>query len=271
MKKNRLLAASLLTTALGMPLAYAVPAAPAPATSFTADQKNEIQNIIHDYLVKLNPEVLMEASDALQIKQQVLMQAQAKSAIEKAGAELVRGDLTVAGNLKGNVTLVEFFDYNCSHCANMEPIIKKLIENNPKLRVVFKEFPIFGKESETASRFAIAAAMQGKYMPFQDKLFHAGKRIDETTLMDVAKKVGLKMHALKMDKDSKAVTDILDENRKLAERIHLQGTPVFILLATQHGQYQAGSEAVFIPGEASLDTLQDSITRLGKHNSSVKG
>ena len=177
--KKTLFVMSVLTAALGITSAYAVsPASGAPATStasapaksFTPAQIKEIQTILHDYLVD-QPEVLMEASQRLQQRQQALMQAQAKSAIQKSGAALASGNLTVAGNPKGDVTLVEFFDYQCGHCVSMSPIIHELIKANSNLRVVFKEFPIFGKESEQAARGAIVAAMQVKYMKFQNKLF----------------------------------------------------------------------------------------------------
>ena len=268
--KKSLLAMSILTAAFGMSSAHAVSSAlsapaPAPATSFTPAQIKEIRATVHDYLVN-EPEVLMEASHSLQNRQQALMQAQAKSAIQKSGAALTSGNLTVAGNPKGDVTLVEFFDYQCGHCVSMGPIIHTLIKENANLRVVFKEFPIFGKESEQAARGAIVAAMQGKYMKFQNKLFKVGKRLDEPTILEVAKKVGLNMTTFKTDMESQAVTDVLDSNHKLAEAIHLMGTPAFIILATHHGHYQADSGAgpIFIPGEASQQTLQDGINRLAK-------
>jgi protein-disulfide isomerase len=272
--KKTLFVMSVLTAALGITSAYAVsPASGAPATStasapaksFTPAQIKEIQTILHDYLVD-QPEVLMEASQRLQQRQQALMQAQAKSAIQKSGAALASGNLTVAGNPKGDVTLVEFFDYQCGHCVSMSPIIHELIKANSNLRVVFKEFPIFGKESEQAARGAIVAAMQGKYMKFQNKLFKVGKRIDEATITEVAKKVGLNMATFKTDMESQAVTDVLDSNHKLAEAIHLMGTPAFIILSTHQGHYQAdsGPDPIFIPGEASQKTLQDGINRLGK-------
>lgn len=271
MKTNKLLAASVLTAALGISWAQAHAAnssASTQATPISAEQKQEIQRIIHDYLVT-NPEVLMEASHALQQKQQEIMQAQAKSAIAKHGSALVNGNLTVAGNPKGNVTLVEFFDLQCSHCMQMKPIVNELIKDNPNLRVVFKEFPIFGKESEMASRAAIVAAMQGKYLEFQEKIYAVGKRLDEATIMAVAKEVGLNMHTLKTDMESKAVTDILDANHELGEQIHLMGTPAFILLATHHGHFQAGSETMFVPGAASKQALQDMITKLSKNDANM--
>lgn len=256
MKINTIIPMSILAVALGMPLAHA-------ETAMTASQKKEVEHLIHDYLVE-NPEVLVEASQALQKKQQDDMQTKAKSAIAQYGSALVSGTLTVAGNPKGDVTLVEFFDYQCGHCVKMKSVVNELIKKNANLRVIFKEFPIFGKESEMASRVAIVAAIQGKYMPLQSALFNADKRLDEQQIMTIAKEVGLDMNALKKDMNSKKVSDILEESRKLAESIHLMGTPAFVVLSTPNGQYKPGEETSFIPGAASEATLQELINKAVK-------
>ncbi|PJD93750.1 MAG: hypothetical protein CK424_01580 [Legionella sp.] len=256
MKINKILPMSLLAIALGMSAAHA-------DTSLSVTQKKELEQVIHDYLVT-NPEVLVEASQALQKKQQDVMQAQAKSAIAQYGSALVSGTLTVAGNPNGDVTLVEFFDYQCVHCIKMKSVVNELIKKNPNLRVIFKEFPIFGKESELASRVAIVAGMQGKYMALQSALFKADDRLDEQKIMAIAKSVGLDMNALKKDINSKKVTDTLDESRKLAESIHLMGTPAFVVLSTPKGQFKPGTETSFIPGAASEATLQDLIHKAAK-------
>lgn len=259
MKKNNLLALTILAAALSTPLAYA------DANTVTPAQKKEIETIVHDYLIA-KPEVLIEASQALQKKQQALMQEQAKSAIAQNGSALVSGTLTIGGNPKGDVTLVEFFDYQCAHCVRMKPIINNLIKKNPNLRVVFKEFPIFGKESELASRVAIVAAMQGKYMKFQDGLFKADKQhLDEETIMAVAKKAGLNMKTLKTDIQAQNVTDLLEESHKLAESVHLMGTPAFIVLSTPNGQFKPGMQTAFIPGAAQEDTIQELIDKMAKN------
>lgn len=259
MKKNNILAVTVLAAALSTPLASY-----ADANTFTHAQKKEIETIVHDYLLA-KPEVLIEASQELQKHQNALMQEQAKSAISQNGQALVSGTLTVAGNPKGDVTLVEFFDYQCGHCVKMKPIINSLIKKNPNLRVVFKEFPIFGKDSELASRVAIVAAMQGKYMKFQDLLFKADKQhLDEETIMAIAKKAGLNMKTLKTEMQSKQVTDLLEESHKLAASVHLMGTPAFIILSTPNGQFKPGAKTAFIPGASQEDTMQELIDSMAK-------
>lgn len=260
MKNNKLLALTVLATALST----SVVLADSTPSALTEAQQKEVETIIHDYLAHKHPEVLIEASQTLQSQQQAKLQEQAKSAIAEHGNALVNGTVTIAGNPKGNVTLVEFFDYQCSHCIKMKPVVNELIKKNNNLRVVFKEFPIFGKESEMASRAAIVAGMQGKYMKFQNALFKAEKHLDEEAIMAVAKKVGLNMKTLKTEMQSPQVTAVLEESRKLAEAIHLMGTPAFVLLATPEGQFKAGSKTIFIPGASSEETLQEFITKLAK-------
>ena len=256
MKNNNILTISVLAASLTSSLAHA----DAP-TTFTPAQKVEIGQIIRDYLVKDNPAVLIEASQALQSQQQAQVQKKAQTAIAQHGGALVGGNLTVAGNPKGDVTLVEFFDYACGHCIKMKPVINALIEKNPNLRVIYRVFPIFGKESETASRVAIAAAMQGKYGDIHAKLFNGEHQLNEEKILSIAKKSGLDMSKLKIDMNSSKVSSILDESRKLAEAIHLMGTPAFIVLSTPNGEFKSGSESTFVPGATSQANLQDLIKK----------
>jgi protein-disulfide isomerase len=257
-KYTNLLAAGALTAFL---VSSAVIAADASNTPPMSDaQKKEIEKVVHDYLVS-NPEVLLEASQALQQKQQQNMQQQAQSAIQENAAQLFQGKLTTAGNPKGTVTVVEFFDYQCIHCKKMSPTIDKLLKKDKNLRVIYKEFPIFGKSSEVASRAALAAGIQGKYQVMHDALFKIDKRMDNKIVMDTAKSLGLDMAKLKTDMDSKEVSSILDANRQLAEKLHLMGTPAFIIASTPDGQLKAGSEPSFIPGAASEESLQELIKK----------
>ncbi|WP_133130302.1 DsbA family protein [Legionella yabuuchiae] len=233
------------------------------ADALTPAQKKEVEQIIHEYLVK-NPEVLVEVSQALQQKQQQSMQEKAKSAISENAKQLFTENLAVAGNPNGNVTLVEFFDYQCIHCKKMMPVISELIKKHDNLRVIYKEFPIFGKSSELASKAALAAAMQGKYKAMHDALLSENKRLDETVIMDAAKSAGLDISKLKKDMDSKTVTAALEANRELAEKMNLMGTPAFIVAATPKGQFKKNSDPAFIPGAASEEVLQNLIEQAGK-------
>ena len=255
MKLKAILAAGALATTMVSPMVMAA----ATATT-TPEQKKQIEQIVHDYLIN-NPEVLVEASQALQHKQQQSMQEQAKSAISTNAEQLFNEKVSVSGNPKGDVTVVEFFDYQCIHCKKMNPVMDALIKKDNNLRVIYKEFPIFGKSSEMASQAALAAGMQGKYQQMHDALLKVDKQLDETIIMDTAKSLGLDMTKLKADMASATVTDALEANRKLAESMHLMGTPAFIVAATPAGQFKANSEPAFIPGAASEEVLQGLITK----------
>lgn len=253
MKLTSLLTSSALFVAAALPTFVG-------AETMTNTQKTEIQKIVHDYLVS-NPEVLIEASQALQQKQQQSMQQQAQTMIIKNADKLFTDKVTVVGNPKGNVTLVEFFDYQCIHCKKMAPVISSLIKNNSNLRVVYKEFPIFGESSELASKAALAAAMQGKYLPMHEALIKIDKRLNAELINKAAESIGLDMTKFKADMASKEVTDLLEANRLLAEKLHLMGTPAFIVAATPNGQFKADSKPAFIPGAASEETLKGLIQK----------
>nr|WP_302473942.1 DsbA family protein [Legionella sp. PL877] len=246
---------------MASPLAMAADASAAMSEA----QKKEIEKVIHNYLVN-NPEVLLEASQALQQKQQQVMQQQAQVAIKENANQLFDDSLTVVGNPKGSVTLVEFFDYQCIHCKKMAPVISELVKKDSNLRVVYKEFPIFGKSSDIASRAALAAAMQGKYQAMHEALIKQDKRLNEQLVMDVAKSVGVDMTKLKTDMDSKTVTDALNANRELAEKLHLMGTPAFIVAATANGKLKEGASPSFIPGAASEQVLQELIKKASSNS-----
>ena len=258
MKFTNLLTVGALTASLISPALMA--AEENTASAMPDAQKKEIEKVVHDYLVA-NPEVLLEASQALQQKQQQNMQQQAQSAIKENTDQLFAGKTTVLGNPKGNVTIVEFFDYQCIHCKKMSPVIEALIKKDSDLRVIYKEFPIFGKSSELASKAALAAGMQGKYQVMHHALINAGKELNEEKIMEAAKQAGLDMKKFKQDMDSKEVAAELEANRALAEKLHLMGTPAFIVASTPNGQFKVGTEPSFIPGAASEESLQELIKK----------
>lgn len=252
-KVTTLLASSALLLAVALPNAMA-------ATTMNAAQKADMEKMIHDYIVN-HPEVLVEASQALQQKQQQDMQMQAQSAIGKNAEHLFADKMTVAGNPKGNVTLVEFFDYQCIHCKKMAPVLNSLIKKDSNLRIIYKEFPIFGESSELASKAALAASMQGKYAEMHEALLSQEQRLNADLINKAAESIGLDMAKFKTDMTSKEVVDALAANRTLAEELHLMGTPAFIVASTPNGQFKATSKPDFIPGAATEETLQSLIKK----------
>ena len=205
-----------------------VPAA-AVADEFDTKQREEIGAIVRDYLLK-NPEILLEVSRELEKRQQVAEEQQRETAVAENAAELFHSKSDfVAGNAKGDVTMVEFFDYNCSWCKKGLPEVLSLIEGDKNLRLVLKEFPIFGEGSEYAARAALASNKQGKYWQFHlAMLGHEGKLAKED-VDRIAVAQGLDLTTLKKDMESPEVAEVIDRNQKLAQAMAINGTPAFII------------------------------------------
>lgn len=219
-------AVALVVTALS-PLPTTTPAASADA--FTPDQKAAIETIIKDYLVA-NPELFLEIQSALEQKMEKLQTEKLKVALKDNAAEIFRRtDAPFAGNPNGDVTVVEFFDYNCGYCKRGLGDITKLIEKDPKVKVVFKELPILSKGSEEAARVALAARIQGKYWEVHRALLEAKGQVNEAVALKTAEKAGLDMAKLKKDMAGADVTAEIDRVRALAQKMGINGTPHFLI------------------------------------------
>ncbi len=228
-------------------------------TSFTPGQVDQIQNIVHSYLVA-HPEVLVEASQALQQQELARVESAAKAAIAANATQLFASKIfPVGGNPNGTVTMIEFFDYQCPHCVNMSPIVDSLIKNNSNLRVVSLEFPIFGDLSDYAARAALAAEMQGKYWEMHEAIFSANKRLTHDIVDQMAQQLGLNMQKLKQDMKDPSITAELMSVRMLAQKLQLQGTPAFIVAPSNYAASMNNAKLSFFPGQVSGDTLQQYI------------
>lgn len=232
------------------------------------EQKAKIEGVVKDYLTH-NPEVVILALQSYQQKQM----DQAEKSIEKTkelspkyANEIFHenGD-PVEGNPNGTVTIAQFFDYQCPHCVHMVPVINALIKANPNVRFVFKEFPIRGSQSERASRAALAAKMQGKYLVFHEALMNESKSpLDEATILKVAQTAGLDVAKLKADMNSAAVDQLIKNNTKLGQNLQLIGTPAIFIAKTDISNNADAKAITFIPGQIDQDKLQVVIDKLIK-------
>jgi protein-disulfide isomerase len=180
---------------------------------------------IHDYLVK-NPDILVEMSNELDKRQADEQDAKQQKAISKNADKIYRSPETpVAANPDGDVTVVEFFDYNCGFCKRAMPEVLKIVGDDKKVKLVLKELPIFGEDSEAAAKAALASRKQGKYYEMHQKLFSEPGKANLDKALQVAQELGLDVEQLKKDMDDPAVKDALAENRALAEELGVQGTP----------------------------------------------
>ena len=227
-------------------------AAPALAQPFSAEQKQAIEEMVRAYILK-NPEIIRDAVEALQAKEQQSAAERRQQAMAQLKDELLSDpNAPVLGNPTGDVTVVEFFDYRCPYCKRSDPIVRQLVKEDGRIRRVMKEFPILGPESVFASRAALAAHAQDKSQPLHRALMGAKGALDSETVLKLAKEAGLDMERLKRDMHAPAIDQALKRNRDLAGMLEITGTPAFII----------GGE--FVPGAAELDTFKAIVARARK-------
>lgn len=230
------------------------------AQDFSPEQKKAIETIVRGYIIA-HPEVLQEAMGELEKRQE---SAQAVKQQQVLGAErqtlLNSKNAVVAGNPDGDVTLVEFFDYNCGFCKRAVTDVERLIKGDNKLRIVMRDFPVLGQESLDASRVALAAKQQlqgAKAFDYHARLMAVKGRIGKEQAEAVAREMGLDMTRLAKDMDSPAVVDALKESRELGDKLGLTGTPSFVI-----------GDAI-IPGAVGHDAMAQaiiSVRKCGKAN-----
>jgi protein-disulfide isomerase len=252
MPSLRLLAPALLALALcGAPVG-------ASAQSFSDTQRGNIETIIRNYLLA-HPEVLEEAMAELG-KRQAAAEAEKHEASIVTNAETIfnspRG--VTLGNKDGDVTFVEFFDYNCGYCKRAMADMLDLMKTDTKLKVVLKEFPVLSEGSVEAAKVAVAVRMQDasgkKYLDFHQKLLGGRGPADKARAMAAAKDAGLDIARIEKDLTSPEVRATIEENVRLAEAMGMNGTPSYVI----------GKQVVI--GAVGLDGLKEkiSVARCGK-------
>jgi protein-disulfide isomerase len=216
----------------------------AEAADLNAPPRQQIESIIHDYLMQ-HPDVLIAALREAEDKLHHEDEAKASQAVIQHRREVFNDPATpVAGNPQGDVAVVEFFDYRCPYCKQVEPSLESMLKQDPKLRLVYKEFPILGPVSVTAARAALAARAQGKYDAFHAAMMEARGNITDDTIYRIAGSVGLDVDKLKHDMASPEIAQTIKANMKLADALDIRGTPAFII----------GDKVV--PGAVDLDALK---------------
>lgn len=228
-------------------LALAAIPALARADDLTTGQKKAVEAVIHDYLLN-HPEVLLEAVQAADDRMKTDARDKAAQALKQRHRDVFDDPASPsAGNPKGDVTMVEFFDYRCPYCKQVEPSLEKLVGTDKRLRFVYKEFPVLGPASTIAARAALAAKKQGKYDAFHVAMMAARGQTSEPMIYAVAETAGLDIDRLKKDMAAPDVDAQLKANLELAEALDIRGTPAFIV----------GDQ--IISGAADLDTLKQAV------------
>ena len=240
----------LRSTAAALCLAV-IAAAPARAQSFNDAQRGEIERIVKDYLIA-HPEVLQEVMAEFEKRQNAAELEKQTAGVKQHKETLFNSAHQVTlGNPKGDVTMVEFFDYNCGYCKKALGDMLALIKTDPNLKVVLKEYPVLGPGSLEAAQVAVAARMQDKtgkkYLDFHQRLLGGHGTADKARALAAAKDAGFDMARIEKDMASEEVRETLKENMKVADAIGLNGTPSYII----------GSDVVI--GAQGYDVLKEKV------------
>ena len=234
----------LLRLALGLVAALAFAAPSLAAEPLTPAQKAAVETIIHDYFLA-HPEFMIEVLQEAEAKLKAEKAQDAKQVIAARRDELLHDATSpVGGNPAGDVTIVEFFDYRCPYCKQVEPSLEALVKEDPKLRIVYKEFPVLGEASVYASHLALAARKQGKYAPFHDAMMATKGEINQEVILRVAKSVGVDVDKAKAEMNAPDIDALIKRNYALAEALNIEGTPAFIVGDT------------LVPGATDIDRLR---------------
>ncbi|MDA0219184.1 MAG: DsbA family protein [Proteobacteria bacterium] len=209
-------------------LALLAGAAQAQEATTTLDRE-EIELIVRDYIAA-HPEIVVEALRDWQRQAEALQAEAAQQALAARAGDLYDdAETPYAGNAQGDVVIVEFFDYRCGYCRHSATDLFALIDSDPGVKVVFKEFPILGEASRLAARAALASREQDLYFPFHQALMQADIGFSEAEIMAVAESVGLDTAQLKADMADPAIDAYLARTDALARELGVNGTPAFVI------------------------------------------
>ena len=226
----------------------AAAAAPQDVGAIDADVLNPM---IESYLMS-DPKILQRMSVALDTTLQAEEREQATSAIASMQNAIFNDpDQVVLGNPDGDVTLVEFFDYNCGYCRAALPDMAALLAEDPNLRIVLKEFPILSNESIDAARVAVLVGKADvDYWTFHETLFTSRSQVDKQVALAAASDLGLSPVALELDMGTDAVAKAIQTSYEIARALNITGTPTYII----------GNE--IIPGAIGIDELRSRIANM---------
>lgn len=212
---------------------------------------------VRSYLLQ-NPEVIFEAIQILEEKRNRAAETADRDMVERHAAAIYEDGFSfVGGNPDGDITLVEFLDYRCGYCKRAHPEVQEVLDRDPNVRLIVKEFPILGPDSVAASRMALAAlAMDpSKYEELGDALMSYNGNLTEQVAYKIAGSIGYDIAELKVRAGGEVVEAQLEQNYRLAQALGLQGTPAFIV----------GSEVIrgYLPVEDMLGAVNEARRQQG--------
>ena len=217
---------------------------PLAATAQEAMTEDRVRELVRETILA-NPEILVEA---IAILEERAAQDRVTASADMIAAQRQQleqdPNAPVLANADGDVTIVEFFDYNCPYCRRAGPVVEGLIEADPGIRLVYREWPILGEGSVFAARAALAARQQGLYEEFHWALMGMSGRAEERSVLRIAEEVGLDIDQLRADMEAPEVAEHIETSMHLADLLGITGTPSFVV----------GDN--LIPGAVEQDVLQ---------------
>ena len=239
-----------------MPASAQAESAPAGGTGFTAPSMSDTEREafraeVRAYLMD-HPEVIYEAVSELERRQQQAQADMDTTLVEINADDIFHDDHSwVSGNTEGDLTLVEFMDYRCGYCRRAQPVVEQLLQGDGNMRLVIKEFPILGPQSEVMSRFAVAVQQLGgdtAYAQVHARLMAWEGDISPDDMRAIATDLGLDPEAVLARMNGDEVTAVLRANHELAQRLQISGTPTFVM--------GDGTQGQLLRGALPLDQLQ---------------
>ena len=206
--------------------------------NFNIEQKNEIKKMIRNYILEY-PEIIPEAVEVLRSRQNISRIKDSQNLLYNDGYSFV------AGNKNGDVTLVEFYDYNCGYCKQVPDVLARLIEEDKNLKVIFKELPILAETSQFASVAAMASMKQGKFSKFHSAMMKNKRALTEDLILKIATDSGIDEAQLLIDMEDPKIEENIMKTKYLVQNIGVSGTPGFVI----------GNQ--IIPGYISYDKLKN--------------
>lgn len=203
-----------------------------PPPTLSEGEKAAIQELVKNYLTKDHPEVIMQAMQELQKRDQASAEAKTSDAIKTKKDKIYNDPNTpVGGNPKGDVTIVEFSDFQCGYCKMSEPFVERILKEDKNVRFVYKDFPVLGPVSTTAAKVALAAFKQGndKYIKLHDDLLSKKEHLNDDMIYQAAKDAGVDVDRVKKEAASDEIQKQVQDNLDLGTEIGVRGTPMFII------------------------------------------
>lgn len=239
--------AGLLAAGALLAVGTAKPGRLAAASADLAPDKAALGKTIREYLIA-NPEVLVEAMQELERKQDGQRDAVAQKGVQENQAELFRDpDSPTGGNPNGDVVIVDFNDYQCPYCKRTHQAMKSVVAADGKVKTIYKDLPILGEASKVAAVAALASVKQGKHTAFHNALMEFSGKLDRDKILDIASSVGIDRAQLEKDMEDPKLKRTIERNLELASALGIRGTPAFVI----------GKQ--FVPGAVDASALKQLI------------